>query len=70
VSDGAFGEKLPYGSRTITQGVEGVDLGSSEATREIGYDPRSTPIAVAGGLLLAVAAIHLRRFLRRVPIPG
>lgn len=61
VPDGGFGERLPYGPRTVRSGDEVAE----EALRELGPDPRATPLAVAAGLLLLVAAFHLRRFLRR-----
>lgn len=66
-SDGAYGERLPYGSTTITQEVDGEapELGST--AREAGPDPRRMPTLMAAGLILAVGALLLRRFLAGAP---
>jgi hypothetical protein len=61
VSDDPFGEDLPYGSRTVTEALDDDAL----SDEELGPDPRATPLAAAGGLVLALAALHLRGFLRR-----
>ena len=62
VSDGSFVEDLPYGSHTQTDEV--TDEGEQAAmAREAGVDPRRTPTLVASGLVLAVGALLLRRFL-------
>jgi hypothetical protein len=65
VEDGEFGEKLPYDKRTVTQLAE--DAAAAELAAdggELGHDPRTAPLAIAAGLLMAVAALHLRRYLR------
>lgn len=67
VSDAPFGERLPYGNRTITQEVEAGSADLGAASREAGPDPRRTPTLVAAGLILAVAALLLRRFLAAAP---
>ena len=62
VSDREFVEDLPYGSPTLTDEV--TEEGETEAEeREAGVDPRRTPTLVASGLVLAVGALLLRRFL-------
>lgn len=66
VSDGAYGDRLPYGPRTLTQGVE-VDADGAPVAREAGPDPRQAPTLIATGLILAVAALLVRRFLAGAP---
>jgi hypothetical protein len=66
ISDGEFVEDLPYGSQTVTQEAE--DPGSSEAVSlEAGVDPKRTPTLIAGGLILAMIAGLIRRFLATAP---
>ena len=62
ISDGAFGEDLPYGPETITREVEGERAEGSSAP-EAGADPRRTPTLVAFGLVLGVGSLLIRRFL-------
>ncbi len=62
-SDGSYGDRLPYGSQTITQEVDSEAEGLGAAAREAGVDPRRTPTLLAAGLILAVGALLLRRFL-------
>ena len=66
VSDGAYGDRLPYRPRTVTQGVD-VDDGTPLAAREAGPDPRQAPTLIATGLIMAVAALLVRRFLAGAP---
>jgi hypothetical protein len=66
VSDGAFGEDLPYDPRTVTEVVEGEEGFES---REAGVDPRRTPTLIAIGLVLGVAALLIRRFLAAGALP-
>lgn len=66
VSDGAYGDRLPYGPRTLRQGVE-VDADGAPVAREAGPDPRHAPSLIATGLILAVAALLVRRFLAGAP---
>ena len=61
VSDDPFGDDLPYGPHTVTEALDDDAL----SDEELGPDPRATPLAAAGGLVLALAALHLRGFLRR-----
>ena len=65
VADGTYGERLPYDERTVTQLAEAAEAAEAAGdTEELGPDPRTGPLAAAAGLLMAVAALHLRRFLR------
>ena len=66
-SDGSYGERLPYGSRTITQEVDGDSAELGSTVREAGPDPRRMPTLMAAGLILAVGALLLRRFLAAAP---
>ena len=66
ISDGEYGEDLPYGSQTITQEARGPST-ETALTREAGVDPRRTPTLIAAGLILATLAGLLRRFLGGVP---
>ena len=68
VSDGSFVEDLPYGSRTQTDEVT-EDGDETAMAREAGADPRRTPTLVASGLVLAVGALLLRRFLSGGAMP-
>ncbi|HEX2032131.1 MAG TPA: fibronectin type III domain-containing protein [Actinomycetota bacterium] len=67
VSDGAYGDRLPYGPRTVTQGVDVEADGAPLSAREAGPDPRQAPTLIATGLILAVAALLVRRFLAGAP---
>lgn len=67
VSDGAYGDRLPYGPRTVTQGVDVEGDATPLSAREAGPDPRQAPTLVAAGLILAVAALLVRRFLAGAP---
>jgi hypothetical protein len=62
VSDGTFGNDLPYGPHTVTREVEG-EQAEGSAIPEAGTDPRRTPTLVAFGLVLGVGALLIRRFL-------
>lgn len=66
ISDGEFGQDLPYGPQTITQEARGTSTGAA-ITREAGVDPRRTPTLIAGALVLLTFAGLLRQFLRGVP---
>ncbi|MDQ4004933.1 MAG: hypothetical protein M3135_01360 [Actinomycetota bacterium] len=63
VSDGAFGEDLPYGPQTISERVGEGRAADGSAAPEAGADPRRTPTLIAAGLVLGVAALLIRRFL-------
>jgi hypothetical protein len=67
VADGKYGEELPYDRRTITQLAEEAAAELEADGGELGPSPRTGPMAVAAGLFMAVAALHLRSFLRRRP---
>jgi hypothetical protein len=55
------------GSRTITQEVNSEAEALGQGAREAGVDPRRTPTLLASGLILAVGALLLRRFLAIAP---
>lgn len=64
VSDGEYEERLPYGSHEVTLGPGS----EAAAQREPGLGgTRQTATAIAGGLILAVAALLIRRFLATAP---
>ena len=68
VADGIYGERLPYSAKRIRQ-LAAARAAQAEASGEgeLGPDPRTGPVAIATGLLMAVIALHLRGFLRRRP---
>jgi hypothetical protein len=68
VSDGEYDPSLPYGPQTITQQVDGRAVpGFPVAEEEPGVGPRRAVSFVAAGLILAVGALLLRRFLASAP---
>jgi hypothetical protein len=64
ISDGEFLEDIPYGDRTLTTGADSEAVGASGAP---GMDARSTATLIALGLIMAVGALLIRRFLALAP---
>jgi hypothetical protein len=63
IEAGTYEEDLPYGETTIFESTEVDDVPGSQASDSFGGDPRAMPISIAAGLVLAMSALMLRRFL-------
>lgn len=74
ISDGTYGDRLPYSSRRVLRRIRAAQELEVQASsgREPGADPRRTPASIAAGLILAMGALLVRRLLaedRSLPIP-